>query len=106
MAARAIPANGAFVRDNFGVRITVRTGDIAILVGAAAIAVYEVKVTDDEDLISRRVAAYRRHPVGRVLADTVILVTAMHLAEVLPEDLDLFHHLMRLFRRSVDNPPE
>ena len=82
-------------------RVTVRTGDVAILVGAAAIAVYEVRVADDEDLISRRVAAYRRHPVGRVLADTAILVTALHLAEVLPEDLDAFHHLMRWFRKDA-----
>ena len=89
------------MRDNFGVRVTVRTGDVAILVGAAAIAVYEVRVADDEDLISRRVAAYRRHPVGRVLADTAILVTALHLAEVLPEDLDAFHHLMRWLRKDA-----
>ncbi len=93
------------VRDNIGVRITVRTGDVAILVGAAAIAVYEVRVSDDEDLISRRISAYRRHPVGRVVADTAILVTALHLAEALPEDLDLFHHLMRLFRRN-DTPTQ
>lgn len=71
---------------------------MAILVGAAAIAVYEVRVSDDEDLISRRIAAYRRHPVGRVLADTAILVTALHLAELVEPEWDLFHHLMRLFR--------
>ena len=101
MAARAIPANGAFVRDNLSVRVTVRTGDVAILVGAAAIAVYEARVADDEDLISRRISAYRRHPVGRVVADTAILVTAMHLAEVLPEDPDAFHWLMRWLRKDA-----
>jgi len=86
------------VRDNFSVRVTVRTGDVAILVGAAAIAVYEVRVADDEDLISRRISAYRRHPVGRVLADTVIIATAVHLCEYASPEWDAYHWLMRLFR--------
>lgn len=94
------------VSDNFNVRITVRTGDMAILVGAAAIAVYEVRVTDDEDLISRRIAAYRRHPVGRVLADTVIIATAVHLCEFASPEWDAYHWLMRWFRKPVDKPPE
>lgn len=89
------------ISDNFGVRITVRTGDVAILVGAAAIAVYEVRVADDEDLISRRISAYRRHPVGRVLADTVIIATAVHLCEYVTPEWDAYHWLMRLFRKDA-----
>jgi len=77
---------------------------VAILVGAAAIAVYEVRVADDEDLISRRISAYRRHPVGRVLADTVIIATAVHLCEYAPSDVDPYHWLMRWFRKPVDTP--
>lgn len=92
----------AFVRDNFSVRVTVRTGDVAILVGAAAIAVYEVKVADDEDLISRRISAYRRHPVGRIIADAVIIATAIHLCEYASPEWDAYHWLMRWFRKPVD----
>ena len=62
---------------------------------------YEKLVRDDEDLISRRVACYRRNPVGRVLADTVILVTALHLSEAVPEDLDVFHWGMKYLRKTI-----
>lgn len=94
------------MRDNIGVRITVRTGDVAILFGAAAIAVYEARVSDDEDLISRRIAAYRRHPVGRIIADTVIIATAIHLCEYASPEWDAYHWLMRWFRPSASSPDE
>lgn len=81
--------------------LRLRTGDWAILVGATAIAAYEVVVRDDEDLISRRVAAYRSTRHGRILADAVILATALHLAEAVPDDLDVYCWLMRWVRRAA-----
>lgn len=86
------------------VRLTLRlrTGDVAILVGAAAIAAYEVVVRDDEDLISRRVAAYRKRRAGRYVADAVILATALHLAEATPPDLDPYCWLMRWVRKASE----
>ncbi|MCV7434787.1 DUF7427 family protein [Mycolicibacterium bacteremicum] len=78
-----------------------RTGDRAILVGVAAIAAYEKWVRDDDDLISRRVAAYRRTPVGRLLADAVILATAVHLTEACAPEWDVYHHAMARLRRTV-----
>ena len=86
------------------VRLTLRlrTGDVAILVGAAAIAVYEKTVRDDEDLISRRVAAYRKRRAGRYVADAVILATAVHLMEAAPDDLDIYCWLMRWVRKASE----
>lgn len=86
------------------VRLTLRlrTGDFAILVGAAAIAAYEVVVRDDEDLISRRVAAYRTTRHGRVLADAIILATALHLSQQVPDDLDIYCWLMRWVRKASE----
>lgn len=81
--------------------VRLRTGDWAILVGAAAIAVYEKQVRDDEDLISRRVAAYRTTRHGRVLADFVILATALHLAEAVEPEWDVYCWLMRWVRRAT-----
>lgn len=79
-----------------------RTGDRAILIGAAAIVAYEYAVADDADLISHRVSAYRKHRLGRVVTDAVILATALHLAEwyVRPEH-DIYHHAMRWLRRNT-----
>lgn len=75
-----------------------QTGDWAIVAGVTAVCLYEKLVRNDSDLISNRVSAYRKHRAGRVVADAVILATAIHLMEAVPEDLDLFHHLMRVFR--------
>ena len=75
-----------------------RTGDAAIIAGTAAIVAYEILVADDEDLISRRVAAYRRRRAGRLLTDAAVLVTALHLCEYVPQRFDVFHHAMRLLR--------
>lgn len=84
-------------------RVVVRKGDIAILAGAIAIAVYEKRIEDDEDLISRRVLAYKTsHPV---LTCSIVLLTTAHLLNVLPEHLDVYHHLMRVFR-SPPTPPQ
>lgn len=83
-----------------------QTGDWAIVAGVTAVCLYEKLVRNDSDLISNRVSAYRKHRAGRVVADAVILATAIHLMEAVPEDLDLFHHLMRLFRKPVDTPHE
>lgn len=78
-----------------------RTGDRAILVGAAAIVFYEKFVSDDEDLISHRVAAYRTRPAGRIITDAIILATALHLADVYSRpELDVYHHLMVWVRRK------
>ena len=90
------------------VRLVIRmqTGDWAIVAGVTAVCLYEKLVRNDSDLISNRVSAYRKHRAGRVVADAVILATAIHLMEAVPEDLDLFHHLMRLFRKPVDTPHE
>lgn len=71
---------------------------MAVAALLAGVAAYERLVADDEDLISRRVAAYRRHPVGRVLVDTVIIATAVHLCEYAPSDVDPYHWLMRVIR--------
>lgn len=76
--------------------ISVRKGDIAILIGAAAIAAYEKTVADDEDLVSRRVASYKAtHPL---LTYGIVLITAAHVLELLPEQVDVYHHLMRFMR--------
>lgn len=78
-----------------------RTGDRAIIIGAAAVLAYEKLVRDDEDLISRRVAAYRTRPLGRLLTDSVILATALHLAQSVPDEWDVYHHAMKYIRRKV-----
>lgn len=82
-------------------RVTLRTGDRAIIAGVAAIAVYEKLVRDDADLISNRVACYRGTLAGRVLTDAVILATALHLMETLEPRWDVYHHAMRAFRKKV-----
>ena len=74
------------------------TGDKAILVGAAAIVVYEKRVQDHDDLISCRVAAYRRR--FPVLTTSVVMVTALHLLDFLPNSVDPYHHLVKYFRGS------
>lgn len=78
-----------------------RTGDRAIIIGAAAIVIYEKAVRDDADLISHRVSAYRKHWLGRIVADAVILTTALHLMETVREDIDPFHIAMKHLRRNV-----
>ncbi len=82
-----------------GVRL--RTGDRAIIAGACAIAVYEYAVRDDEDLISRRVAAYRTKPLGRLVTDAVILATALHLSQAVNDEFDIYHHAMLILRRTA-----
>jgi hypothetical protein len=97
---RAFATNSIDAGDNRSVKL--RTGDRAILVGALAIAAYEKYVVDDDDLISYRVSAYRKHWLGRLIADAVILSTALHLAEAYPSpELDAFHHAMSWLRRNV-----
>lgn len=81
--------------------VMLRTGDKAIIAGAACIIGYERFVRDDNDLISYRVSAYRKHWLGRLIADAVILTTALHLMESVREDLDPFHHAMKYLRRKV-----
>ena len=78
-----------------------RTGDRAIIIGALAIAAYEKLVADDADLISSRVSAYRQHIVGRLVTDAVILATALHLAEMLAPEWDLYHVAMTRLRRKI-----
>jgi len=75
--------------------IRLRTGDKAIIIGALEIWAYEKFVSDDEDLISRRVAAYRTRPAGRLLTDAVILTTALHLSETIAPEFDVFHIAMK-----------
>lgn len=81
--------------------VRLRTGDRAILIGAAAIVVYEKAVRDDADLISHRVSAYRKHWLGRIVADAVILTTALHLSETIAPEFDIFHIAMKHLRRNV-----
>lgn len=83
-----------------GVRL--RTGDRAILIGACAIGLYEKYVRDDEDLISRRVAAYRTKPLGRIVTDAVILATALHLSQAVNDEWDVYHVAMRHIRRKIE----
>lgn len=79
-------------------KVSVRRGDVAILIGAVAIAVYEKTVADDEDLVSYRVAAYKRsHPL---LTHAVVLLTAGHLLEFLHPRYDPYHWAMRYVRAS------
>lgn len=80
--------------------IRLRTGDKAIIIGALEIWAYEKFVRDDNDLISYRVAAYRKHWLGRLITDAVILATALHLMESVREDLDPYHHAMLLLRKE------
>lgn len=87
------------IGDNKSMRISVRKGDVAILIGAAAIAVYEKRVEDDEDLISCRVASYKAtHPV---LTYAVVALTALHVLDLLPVEVDPYHQLVRYFRNNV-----
>ncbi len=81
--------------------IRLRVGDAAIITGATLIALYERLVRDDADLISRRVSAYRSTPWGRLITDTIILTTALHLSESVSSEYDIYHHLMRWVRRAV-----
>jgi hypothetical protein len=79
--------------------IRLRTGDRAIIVGAVAIAVYERVIADDADLISSRVAAYKRnHPV---LTMAIVWITAAHLTELLHPSVDPYHQAVKYFRRHV-----
>lgn len=71
------------------------------MIGAAAIVWYERKVADDADLISSRVSAYRQHMLGRLVTDAVILATALHLAEMLAPEWDLYHVAMTRLRRKI-----
>lgn len=98
---RAIRVYLVALRDDIDVKVSLRTGDKAILVGAAAIAYYEYAVRDDADLISSRVSAYRTHRVGRLVTDAVILATALHLMESISSEFDVFHHAMKWVRRNV-----
>ena len=81
--------------------VRLRTGDRAIIIGAAAIVIYEKAVRDDADLISHRVSAYRKHWLGRLVADAVILTTALHLSETIAPEFDIFHIAMKHLRRNV-----
>ena len=92
------------MHDNIVVSVCLRTGDKAIIAGAIAIAVYEKCVRDDEDLISRRVAAYRTHRVGRVVTDAVILATALHLSSYVTPEWDIYHVAMKHLRRKAVDP--
>ena len=78
-----------------------RTGDRAIILGALAIGIYEKVVADDADLISSRVSAYRTRPAGRLVTDAIILATALHLAESVPSEWDIYHQAMKWLRRNV-----
>lgn len=77
-----------------------RTGDAAILAGIAGIVVYERVVADEDDLISRRVSAYRSHWFRRIIVDAVIISTALHLTEYVKPEYDLYTYLMRLVRAN------
>lgn len=83
------------------VKVTVRTGDRAIIAGVIAIGLYEKLVRDDEDLISRRVAAYRKNVIGRLVTDAVVIATALHLCEYVSSEYDVYHHALIRFRRSA-----
>lgn len=96
---RAFATKPTDARDNRSVFL--RTGDKAIIAGAVAIAAYEYAVADDADLISSRVSAYRQHMIGRLVTDAVILATALHLAEWIRPDWDLYHVGVRYIRRNV-----
>lgn len=90
--------------DNIDVMVSLRTGDKAILVGAAAIVAYEKLVKDDADLISSRVEAYKaRRPI---LTSAVVLITAGHLLGYLAEDYDPYHRVVRWFRKSAPPLPQ
>jgi hypothetical protein len=92
-----------FAGDTSIVKIRLRTGDKAIIVGAAAIAAYEKIVNDDDDLISNRVHAYKkRRPT---LVTGLVIMTAAHLLSWLPVRYDPYHQLVKYFR-STTPPPQ
>lgn len=101
MCLRAIRSYSVAISQNIDVRVSLRTGDKAIIAGALAIAAYEKYVHDDADLISSRVSVYRTHVAGRLVTDAVILATALHLAEWIRPDWDLYHVGVRYIRRNV-----
>lgn len=78
-------------------KVSVRKGDWAIIMGAIAIAVYEKTVADDADLISNRVAVYQQR--APYLTTMVVLVTALHLLSALDPRVDPYHQALRYFRR-------
>ncbi len=80
--------------------VKLQTGDVAILTGIAGIVVYERAVANEDDLISRRVSAYRRHRLARVAVDAVVLATALHLTEYVRPEYDVYTYLMRMVRTS------
>lgn len=101
---RAIRVYLVALRDDIDVKVSLRTGDKAILLGAAAIVAYEYRVADDADLISSRVSAYRTHRVGRLVTDAVILATALHLCESVKPEFDVYHVAMCYLRGKVTDP--
>lgn len=97
LSERAFTVSCVDAGDNRFVKL--RTGDRAILIGAAAIIAYEKYVADDEDLISRRVAAYQQKAPWTTTL--VVLVTALHLLSVLDTRVDPYHQAVKYFRRHV-----
>ncbi|MGV0793000.1 DUF7427 family protein [Mycolicibacterium sp. XJ1819] len=79
------------------VTVRLRKGDWAWIALAGGIALYEHRVEDDNDLLSRRAAAYRKRMPLTTTA--VVLVTAAHLLELLRPERDPYARLVRYVRR-------
>lgn len=72
--------------------LTARRGWLGL---AAGILAYEVTCPDGELLSEGVDRALEKHPVATMLA---IGVTALHLANLLPEQIDPFHQGMKLLK--------
>lgn len=67
----------------------------------AGVAAYDVLSPSGETLSEGIDRALERHPVSRALTLAAIGVTALHLANVLPEEVDPFHRALAW--KSVDS---
>lgn len=69
-----------------------RPSTIAWGVLAAGVAAYDIYSPEGETL-SERVDDWLENPISKAVAISAIGVTALHLANVLPEKIDPFHRL-------------
>lgn len=66
---------------------------------AVGVAAYELYCKDNELLSEGVDRALEHSPLSRIATLTAIGVTALHLANMLPEEIDPYHQLHRLSKR-------
>ncbi len=73
------------------------TAERAIKWGITAITAFELACNDGETISEGTDKIIEKHPI---LTRAVIGYTALHLMNLLPEELDLFHHATKLKRNE------